>query len=75
MRVLARFRAADHEFASKEFFIVQFLHRSLCLVDRLHLNEGETFGALIVAIAYDLGVLDVSNTVEEVEEIALRCIE
>jgi hypothetical protein len=62
--MLTRFRAADHEFATKELFIVQFLDGTLCFLDRLHLHEGETFGALIVTVAYNLGVLDMANAVE-----------
>ena len=67
--------AADHELATKEFFVVQFLDRSFGFVDRLHLHEGESFGALIVAIAHHLGILDVTDAVEQVEEVALRGVE
>ena len=69
--MFARFRAADHQLAAEEFLVVQFVHRALGLVDRLHGNEGESFRALVVAIGHDLGVLDVANTVEELEQIAL----
>src|SRR3954447_7694776 len=72
---IARFRAADHELAPEEFFIVQFLHCALRFIDRLHRDEGKTFRALIVAIAHDLGVLHVADTVEELEQIALGRIE
>ena len=75
MRVLARFRAADHELAPEEFLIVQFIHRSLGFLDRLHLDESETFGALVVAIAHHFGVLDMADAVEKIEEIALGCVE
>ncbi len=67
MRVFARFRAADHELAAEKFFVVQFLHRAFRFLDRLHRDEGETFRALVVAIAHDLGVLDVADAVEELE--------
>jgi hypothetical protein len=73
--MLARFRTADHEFAAEEFLIVQFLHRSFRLFDGLHLHKGETLGALVVPVTYDLGVLHVADAIEQVEEIALCCIE
>ncbi len=75
LRVLARFRAADHELASEEFLIVQFIHRALGFLDRLHLDEGETFRALVVPIAHYFGVLHMADAVEELEEIALGCVE
>ena len=75
MTVFARLGSADHEFAAEEFFIVQFFDCALGFVDRLHRDEGETFRALIVAIAHDLGVLNVADAVEELEQIALGCIE
>ena len=73
--MLARFCAADHELAAKEFFVVQFLHGALCFLDGLHLDKGKTFRALVVPVTYDLGVLDVNDAVEQFEEIALRGIE
>jgi len=75
MFVFARFRAANHQFAAEEFFVVQFLHCALGFFDRLHRDEGETFGALIVAIAHDLGVLHVTDPVKEFEEITLGRVE
>jgi len=75
MFAIARFCSADHELAPEEFFVVQFLHCALGLVDRLHRNERETFGALVVAIAHDLGVLHMADAVEEIEEIALGRVE
>src|SRR5207244_3448250 len=66
---------ADHELTPEEFLVVQFIHRALGLLDRLHLDEGETFRALIVAIAHHFGVLDVADAVEQLEEIALGCVE
>jgi hypothetical protein len=62
--MLTRFRAADHEFATKELLIVQFLDGTLRFLDRLHLHESETFGPLIVTVTYDLGVLHMANAVE-----------
>jgi hypothetical protein len=54
---------------------VQFLYCTLRFLNGLHLNESKALGALIVAIAHDLCVLDVANAVEELEEIALGRIE
>jgi len=41
----------------------------------VHLYESETFGTLIMLIADNLGVLNLTNPVEELEQIALRRIE
>jgi hypothetical protein len=73
--MLARLRAADHELAAKEFLVVQFVYRTLCFLDCLHLNKGETFRALIVPVTYNFRVLDVADAVKQFEEIALRGIE
>ena len=73
--MFARFRAADHELAPEEFLVVQFLHGTLRFLNGLHLNESKALGALIVAIAHDLCVLDVADAVEELEEIALGRVE
>ena len=73
--MLARFRTADHQLAAEKFLVVQFLHRALGFLDRLHGDEGETFRALIVAIAYNLGVLHVADAVKELEKIALGRVE
>jgi hypothetical protein len=62
--MLARFRSADHEFAAEEFFVVQFLHRSFRFFDGLHLHKGETLGALVMPVTYDLGVLHVADAIE-----------
>src|SRR5436305_10226351 len=75
MFAFARFRAADPELAPEEFLIVQFLHRALGFVDRLHRDEGETFRALVVTVAHDLGVLDMAHAVEELKKIALGRVE
>ena len=75
VRMLARLRATDHELATKELFIVQFLHRTLGFLDGLHLDKGETFRPLIVAIAHHFGVLDVADAIEELEKIALGRVE
>jgi hypothetical protein len=73
--MLTRFRATDHEFAAEEFFVVQFHHRSLRFFDGLHLHKGETLGALIVPVTYNLRVLHVADAIEQAEEIALRRVE
>ena len=73
--MLARFCAADHELAAKELFVVQFLHCALRFLDGLHLDKGETFRALVVPITYNLGILNMTDAVEQFEEVALRGIE
>ncbi|MEY2546148.1 MAG: hypothetical protein QOG48_1265 [Verrucomicrobiota bacterium] len=73
--VFARFRAADHELAAEKFLVVQFRDGAFGFVDGLHLHEGESFRALVVAIAHDLGVLHMADAVEELEEIALGRVE
>jgi hypothetical protein len=73
--VLGGFRAADYQLAAKEFLIVQFRYRAPSFLNRLHLNESETFGALIVPITYHFGILDVADTVEELEQIAFGGVE
>ena len=54
---------------------MQFLHGAFRLFDGLHLHKGKTLRALIVAIAYDLGVLHVPDAVEQFEKIALCGVE
>ena len=73
--MLARFRAADHKFAAKEFFVVQFRHGALGFIDGLHLHEGEPFRALVVPVTHHLCVLHVANAVEQFEEVALGGVE
>ena len=73
--MFARFCAADHQLASEKLLIVQFVDRALRFFNGLHLDEGETLRALVVAIAHHLGVLNVTDSVEEFKEIALRRIE
>ena len=73
--MFARFRAAYDKLAAEEFLIVQLVHGALRFVDRLHLHESETFGALVVPIAHYFGVLHVTDAVEELEKIALRRVE
>ena len=73
--MFARFCTAYHQLTSEKFLIMQFLHCALRFLDRLHLDEGETFRALVVTIAHNLRVLDVADAVKELEQIALRRIE
>src|SRR5207247_10925794 len=73
--MFAGFCAADNEPSTEEFLVVQFLHGGFCFLDRLHLHEGKTFRALIMPVTYDLGVLNLSNSVEQFEEIALGSVE
>jgi hypothetical protein len=73
--MFARFSAADDELAPEEFLVMQFLYRAFRFIDRLHGDDGEPFRALVVAIAHDLGVLHVTDTVKQLEEIALRRVE
>jgi hypothetical protein len=73
--VLARFSAADHQFATEKLFVVQNFNCALCFFDRLHLDEGEAFGALVVAIAHYFGVLNVTDPVEKIEKIAFGRVE
>jgi len=54
---------------------MQFLHCALRFLDRLHLDEGETLRALIVAIAHHFRVLDVADAIEELEQVALGGVE
>ena len=69
--MLVGFSAAYDQPATEKFLVVQFLHRAFRFLDGLHLYKRKTFRALVVAIAYDLCVLDVSNAIEQVEKIAL----
>jgi hypothetical protein len=69
--VLGCLGAAHYELASEELFIVQLLDGALRFVDRLHLHEGKAFRPLVVPVAYDLGVLNVSDAVKQLEQIAL----
>jgi hypothetical protein len=73
--MLIGFRAAYNKPAAQKFLVVQFVDRTLCLVDGLHLDESKTLRTLIMAIAYNLGVLHVSDAVEQFEKIALGRVE
>ena len=73
--MLIGLRTAHNKSATEEFLVMQFLHRAFGFLDGLHLDKRKTFRALIVAIAYDLCVLYVSNAIEQFKEIALGGIE
>jgi len=69
--MLTRFGATYDQPAAKKFLIVQLFYGALRFLDRLHLYESKSFRALVVAITYHLGILDVPDSVEQIEEIAL----
>ena len=73
--MLIGLRAAHNEPATEEFLVVQFLHRAFGFLDGLHLDKRKTFRALVVAIANDFCVLDMSNAIEQIEKIALCGVE
>jgi hypothetical protein len=73
--MLIGFRPAYHKPSTKKFLVMQFLYRAFRFLDGLHLHKRKPFRALVVPIAYDLCVLDMSNAVEQFEEIALSGIE
>ena len=73
--MLIGFGAAYYESATEEFLVVQFIYGAFRFLDGLHLHKRKTFRALVMAVAYDLCVLHMSNAVEQFEEIALGGIE
>jgi hypothetical protein len=73
--MLAGFGAAHYQPAAEELFIVQFFHGALRFLNSLHLHKGKPFRALVVPVTYDFGILDVPDSVEQLEKIALGCIE
>jgi len=73
--MLSGFSAAYHQPAAEEFLVVQFFHGALRFVDGLHLYERKTFRALVVAVTYNFGILNVSDAVEQFKQIALGCVE
>ena len=70
--VLARLRTAYDQLAAEKLLVVQLRDCAFRFVDGLHLDKGETFRALIVAITHHFRVLHVADAVEELEEIADR---
>ncbi len=73
--MLIGFRAAHDQPATEEFLIVQFLHRAFRFLNGLHLHKRKTFRTLVVPVTDDLRVLNMSNAIEQVEEIALGGVE
>ena len=73
--MLAGFGAAHYQPSAQEFLVVQFFHGAFRLLDGLHLYKCKTFRALVVAVAHNLGILDVADSVEQFEKIALGCVE
>ena len=67
--------AAYDQFAAEELLVMQFVDCPLRFLDRLHLDEGESFRAFVMLVGHDLGVLHLADTVEEFEEVALGCFE
>ena len=74
-RVFARFCSAHNKFTAEKLLVVKFCHCTLGFFDRVHLDESKPFGTLIMLVADDLGVLNLTNAVEEFEQIALCRIE
>jgi len=73
--MLAGFRAAYHESAPEEFFVVQFLHGAFRFLDGLHLHERKSLGTLVMPVAHYLGILHVPDAVKQLKEIALSGVE
>ena len=65
--MVARLRATDYELASQKLLVVEFLHCAFCFIHGEHLYEGKTLRALVVFVADHLGVLDLSDAVEELK--------
>ena len=73
--LIIRFRAADDQLAAEEFFVVQFRYRPFRFFNRLHLHESETLGTLVVLVGDDFCILHLTDSVEEIEQVALRSFE
>src|SRR5262249_30598165 len=74
-RMVGRFRPAHDQLAAKELLVMKLAHCPLRFFHGLHLHECETLRALVVFVAHNLGVLDVADAIEQVEQVALRGIE
>jgi hypothetical protein len=73
--MVGRLRPTHDQLAAKKLLVVKFGNGPLRFFHGLHLHECKTFRALVVFVAYNLGVLDVADTVEQVEQVALCRIE
>jgi hypothetical protein len=73
--MLIGFCSAHHEPATEKFFVVQLLNRAFGFFDGLHLYKRKTFRALVVSVAHDFCVLNVSDAIEQIEKIALGGVE
>src|SRR6266496_684396 len=68
--MLAGFCAAHHQPAAEKF-----LHGAFRFLYGLHLHKSKTLRALVVSVTYDLRILHVPDTVEQLKEIALSGVE
>jgi hypothetical protein len=67
--------SANDQFPSQEFLIVQLRDGAAGFLDRLHLDEGEPFRALVMFVTHYLRVLHLPYSVKELEQVALRRFE
>jgi hypothetical protein len=72
--MLVGFCPAHDQPAAEEFFVVQFLDGAFRFLDGLHLHKGKTLRALVVPVAYDLGILHVPYSVEQFKQIAFGSV-
>ena len=72
---IERLGTADYELAAHELFVVEFCDSAFGLIHGLHLHKGETLRTHVVAIHYDLDVLNRTNPIEEIEQVALSGVE
>ena len=54
---------------------MQFFYRTFRFLDGLHRNKRKPLRALVVPVANYLGVLNVPNTVEQLEQVAFGRVE
>ena len=73
--MLAGFCAAHYEPAAEKFLVVQLLHGAFRFLYGLHLHKSKTLRALVMSVTYDLRILHVAHTVEQLKEIALSSVE
>jgi len=73
--VLARFRTTYDQLPAEELLVVQLLHGAFRLFNRKHLHKSKPFRTLVVFVRHHFSVLDCTDAIEELKEIALRGIE